>query len=202
MDPLVEVFSKSIQYDHKLAEYDVLGSIAHVKILKKAGMVSGAEAAKLVSGLKSILASVEKGAFKPDPSVEDIHTDIQNKLAKKVGDLALTLHTARSRNDQVAFSTRMYCKVEIVKMQSDIMNLIVALLALGKKNKGVVIPGFTHMQHAQPVYLNDYLGAYAEMLKRDSVRLNGIFKHMKLTLGAGALAGTPIDASKYKVKAS
>ena len=202
IDPLVEEFTRSIGYDQRLARYDILGSIAHVKILHKAGILKGNESSKLVSALKSLLAKVEKGTFKTDPASEDIHTDIQNKLEKKIGDLALKLHTARSRNDQVVFSTRMYCKMEIAKLQSEMMHLVVAMFGLAKNNKDLILPGFTHMQHAQPVYLKDYISAYTEMLKRDANRLNDIFKHLKLTMGAGALAGTPIDASKYHLKAA
>lgn len=201
-DPLVEEFTKSVQYDHKLAKYDLFGSIAQARILKRAGVLTNKEEAKLVKALKAILKSVEKGVFKPDMDVEDIHTQIQNALEKKTGELALKIHTARSRNDQVVFATKMYCKVEIAKLQSDIMHLVLSLFSLAKHNRDLILPGFTHMQHAQPVALKDYLSAYAEMLKRDANRLNFIFKNLKLTMGAGALAGTPIDASFYHVKAS
>lgn len=201
-DPLVERFTKSVQYDYKLAECDLLGSIAHVMILKRAGYLSALEAAKLTGALKALKEAVRRGAFKPDLSVEDIHTQIQNALEKKAGDVALKLHTARSRNDQVIFATKLYCKFGIADLQGDIMGLAIELLAQARKHTGVAMPGFTHMQHAQPVYLSDHLSAYSSMLTRDSARLNVIFKGLRLTMGSGALAGTPIDAAKYAVKAS
>ena len=199
-DPLVEKFTKSIQYDHKLARYDVFGSMAHVQVLKKAGYLSASEAAKLTKALGSIYAAISKGVFRYDADAEDIHTDIQNKLQARVGDLALKLHTARSRNDQVVFSTKTYCKIELAKLGADIAGLEKAIGALVAKNKDLVMPGFTHMQHAQPVRLADYLGAYIEMLKRDGARLSAVAKSIKLTMGAGALAGTPIEAKKYTVR--
>jgi len=202
LDPIAEEFTKSIQYDYKLARYDVFGSIAHVTILKKAGVLKVPEASKLLSALRAILKSIESGTFKLDMNAEDIHTNIQNILEKKVGSLALKLQTARSRNDQVALATKMYCKMEIAKLQSDIMMLELAILKCGEKNKKLIMPGFTHMQHAQPVYLKDYLDAYGEMLKKDCYRLNYIFKTLELSFGAGALAGTPIESAKYNISSS
>lgn len=199
-NPLVEEFTSSIQYDQKLAEYDLLGSVAHVQILKRSGYLSSQEAAKLIRGLNFILKRVKSGMFKPANSEEDIHTYIQNELQKDVGDTALKLHTARSRNDQVVFATKLYCKAAVSELKSDVRKLSKAVVELARKNSDVILPGFTHLQHAQPVYLKDYLGAYVEMLNRDSGRLDYVAQNIKLTLGAGALAGTPIDASKYNIK--
>jgi len=201
-NPQVEEFTKSIQYDYKLAEYDLLGSMSHVKILKKSGYLNSGEASKLQDGLSSIGESIKKGSFKPDPKCEDIHTNIQNILEKKVGDLALKLHTARSRNDQVVFATKLYCKSTILDVQLEILKLAKAIKVLGENNKHIIIPGFTHLQHAQPVMLKDYLGTYAQMLARDTKRLFYVSDNMKVTMGAGALAGTPISANDYKIKAS
>lgn len=202
IDPFVEEFTKSIQYDYKIAEYDLIGSIVHVWILKKVGYLTSNEASKLDKALASILRTIEKGTFKPDKKSEDIHTNIQNILQKKVGDLALRLHTARSRNDQVVFATKLYCKVSILEIQKDIIKLISSILRLIKKNQHIIIPGFTHLQHAQPVYLRDYLGAYIDMLERDNDRLDYISENMEMALGAGALAGTPINAVEYNIKAA
>jgi argininosuccinate lyase len=130
---------------------------------------------------------------------EDIHTDIQNKLANIVGNLALKLHTARSRNDQVAFSTKLYCKTALLSVMSQVEGLADALRKLAGRNSDIVMPGFTHLQHAQPIYLKDYLLAYVEMLKRDNMRLDQKFLNTKLTMGAGALAGTPIEAANYRI---
>lgn len=199
-DPLVEEFSRSIQYDYKLGEYDVLGSILHVKILEKSGYLTKQEADKLHKELKSIYDSIIKGVFKPDNKSEDIHTNIQNILENKLGSIALKLHTARSRNDQVVFAEKCYCKDNIQKTKAYIDSLILAIKDLSKQNEGLIIPGFTHLQHAQPVYLKDYLEAYMEMLNRDLSRLEYIFRNIKITLGSGALAGTPITAENYKIK--
>jgi len=197
--PLVEEFTKSIQYDYKLAQYDILGSIAHVEILHKAGYLTKDEARRLLGALNSIFGTVESTA-KADKVSEDVHTHIQNLLQKKVGDLALKLHTARSRNDQVVFATKFYCKIGILALEGDIQELVNSIAGLIKINKAVIIPGFTHLQHAQPVYLADYLGAYLLMLQRDEQRLEYIDRNFKITLGAGALAGTPISAQKYAIK--
>ncbi|MDD4183119.1 MAG: argininosuccinate lyase [Candidatus Omnitrophica bacterium] len=202
IDPLVEEFSKSISYDYKLARYDVLGSLSHVEILKKAGYLTPEETKKISQALDSIYKSIEAKTFKSDENSEDIHTDIQNKLYEKIGDLALKLHTARSRNDQVVFATKLYCKNSILSLQENIVLLMKAILGLSSGNKNIILPGFTHMQHAQPVYLKDYLGAYAEMLVRDKKRLEYVSEHIEITMGAGALAGTPIYADKYEIEAS
>lgn len=198
-DPLVEEFTKSVHYDRKLARYDLFGSMAHVQVLKKAGYLTAAESGKLAKALGRLYGELNKGAFKADSSAEDIHTDIQNKLRAMVGDLALKIHTARSRNDQVVLAVKTYCKVELKELEAAAEDLREALALLAKKNKGLVLPGFTHMQHAQPVYLKDYLAAYSAMLKRDRERLSAISRNIHLTMGAGALAGTPIAANKYYV---
>jgi argininosuccinate lyase len=152
-------------------------------------------------GLSEIHKSVKNGSFTAAGSSEDIHTDIQNKLEAMIGSLALKLHTARSRNDQVAFSTKLYCKMALRSVIALASGLAGAVEKVAAKNKDVIMPGFTHMQHAQPVYLKDYLGAYAEMLKRDCMRFEQKFLNTRLSMGAGALAGTPIDAGHYSVKA-
>ncbi|MDD5195778.1 MAG: argininosuccinate lyase [Candidatus Omnitrophica bacterium] len=201
-NPLVEEFTESIHFDYKLAKCDVLGSLSHVEILKKSGYLKPEEAKKLSKALNSIYDSIENKNFKFDKTSEDIHTDIQNKLYKKVGNLALKVHTARSRNDQVLFATKLYCKYSILSLQESMVIFMKALVKQGEDNKEVIIPGFTHMQHAQPVYLKDYLGAYLEMLFRDEARLEYIYNHLKITMGSGALAGTPIKAGDYQIKAS
>ncbi|MFA5155961.1 MAG: argininosuccinate lyase [Candidatus Omnitrophota bacterium] len=200
-DPLVEEFTKSIQYDYKLAKADIAGSLFHIQVLKKCTYLSAGEFNKLHKALKDISHSLDKNTFKFDKNSEDIHTNIQSILAQKVGALALKLHTARSRNDQVAFATKVYCKLAISGTLGLAEELTEALGSLGAKNGQVIIPGFTHMQHAQPVYLKDYLGAYIEMLDRDQDRLEYISKNIKLTLGSGALAGTPVRAEMYEFKA-
>lgn len=201
-DPLVEEFTKSIQYDHVLAEYDLIGSIYHVAILKKAKILSASEAAKLTNALKEILKKVESGTFKPDMGSEDIHTNIQNILQDKMGDLALKLHTARSRNDQVVFATKLYSKAKIDDIKKDITTLVSAIETLSKKNRDIILPGMTHMQHAQPVYLKDFLMSYVHMLKADSMKLEYVSGVIHPTMGAGALAGTPVSVKHYSIKGS
>ncbi|MDD5730848.1 MAG: argininosuccinate lyase [Candidatus Omnitrophica bacterium] len=200
-DPLVEEFTRSIQFDYKIALADVLGSITHVAILEKSGYLTLEEANKLVQGLAEIHAAIENKKFKFDPKCEDIHTNIQNILQKKTGELALKLHTARSRNEQVVFAVKLYSKLALAQIKSDISNLALALEETAGKND-LIIPGFTHLQHAQPVYLKDYFGAYIEMLKRDASRLEFISQNIKMTMGAGALAGTPINADEYNIKSA
>ncbi len=200
-DPLVEEFTRSIQYDYKLAKYDLLGSMSHVEILRKSGYLSSSEAASLTKALDKIYDKIKKGLFKFDLKAEDIHTNIQNVLHREVGDLVLKLHTARSRNDQVVFDTKMYCNFNIQDLMINILQLVKSIVELANQNKDIIIPGFTHLQHAQPVFLKDYLFAYKEMLERDRKRLNYIVENITITMGAGALTGTPIDADKYAIEA-
>jgi argininosuccinate lyase len=198
-DPLVEEFSKSIHYDYKLAEYDVIGSIIHVAILKNSGYLTNLEASKLTKALKSIGESIKNGSFKYDKNAEDIHTNIQNLLQEKVKDLALKLHTARSRNDQVVFATKLYSHITTGETVIKVKELMLSIMnfTLKENNKILILPGFTHMQHAQPVYLRDYLGVYVEMLGRDANRLESIVSSLTINMGAGALSGTPINAVEY-----
>ena len=194
--PLVEKFTSSISYDYKLGKYDVLVSIAHAKMLGKTKIIPAKDSAKIVKGLESILKKVENGRFVFDQNCEDIHTDIQNALEKKIGKVAEKLHTARSRNDLVATDLRMYAKNEIKNLKLGIKNLQLILVNFSKKNIKVIIPGFTHLQHAQPVCLAHQILAYVEMLERDKDRLNDADKRCDvLPLGSAALSGTslPID---------
>ncbi|MDO8675514.1 MAG: argininosuccinate lyase [Candidatus Omnitrophota bacterium] len=200
-DKLVEEFTKSIHFDYKLGKYDVLGSMCHVEILKNAGYLTPEEYKKLTDGLDEIYEAIEKNEFQWDSSCEDVHSAIQKELEKRVGELVQKLHTARSRNDQVVFATKLYCKITLLKLQNEISRLAIVIGQLALNNKDIIIPGFTHLQHAQPVYLKDYLWAYVEMLESDANRLEFIEQSMKITMGAGALAGSPLDA-KYNEKAS
>jgi len=200
-DPLVEKFTKSIQFDHKLALYDALGSMIHVRILEKAGYLTSLEANSLTAELNKICNEVKDGSFEVNYNCEDIHTNIQNILEDKLNDVALKLHMARSRNDQVVFATKLYCKMSMGTLNVDISKLILSIDALINDNN-IIIPGFTHLQHAQPVYLKDYLGTYQKMLSRDINRLSYIADNMQITMGAGALAGTPISSEEYNKTAN
>ncbi|MDD2927324.1 MAG: argininosuccinate lyase [Candidatus Omnitrophica bacterium] len=196
-DPLVEEFTKSIQYDYKLAKHDVLGSLVHAKILAKAGLISQKEGKIISQGLSTIWGEIKSNKFVFDKNAEDIHTDIQNKLEKKIGVAALKLHTARSRNDQVVFDTKRYCVFEGAHIIKLIKKFMGEIDNFAGKNKNIILPGYTHMQHAQPVALKNYILAYKYMLKRDSERLSSALKRMNYPLGSGALAGTPIEAEVY-----
>ncbi len=202
---LVEEFTHSIHFDQKLAKYDVLGSLYHIDVLKKAGLLTAGEHKKLKTGLEKILAEVSKQSFKVDSSClpagtafEDIHSFIQHRLEKEVGEVASKLHTCRSRNDQVVLDTKMYSKENLLHTQKLILEFEKSLKSLAQKNKNIILPGMTHLQHAIPVSLENYLGAYTAMLKWDFKRLENANKNIILTFGAGALAGTFIEASKYK----
>ena len=198
--PLVESFTSSISYDYKLARYDVLASIAHAKMLGKTKIISAKDSAKILQGLKSILKQIEGGRFAFDKECEDVHTNIQNALAKKIGKVAQKLHTARSRNDQVVTDLRMYAKENIKYQISNIKYLQVALVNFAKKNSNVIIPGFTHLQHAQAVSLAHHLLAYVEMLERDKDRLDDAYKRCDvIPLGSAALAGTSLPINRNYV---
>jgi argininosuccinate lyase len=195
-DPLVERYTSSIGVDYRLARYDVLGSIAHAKMLRSTGILSKIESQRIVAGLSRILRTIERGQFKPDLKAEDIHTQIQQMLDRLVGPMARKLHTARSRNDQVSLDLRLYCRDATTQLTQAIRAVQSALVGLGWAHQTVVIPGYTHLQRAQPVLLAHHLLAYVEMLERDVERLADSRKRINvLPLGSGALAGTslPID---------
>ena len=195
-DPLVEHFTSSIRVDYRLARYDVLGSIAHATMLGRCRIIPAAESRRLVAGLTRILRTIEQGRWRPDPRAEDIHTQIQQTLERLVGPVARTLHTARSRNDQVSLDLRLYCREAVTELSKAIQDAQRALVRFAGANRRAVIPGYTHLQRAQPVLLAHHVLAYVEMLERDAERLADARKRIDvLPLGAGALAGTslPID---------
>jgi len=196
-DPDVEKFSRSIDYDYKLTKYDIFASSIHIDVLKKSGFLEDDEFETLKKALDEIGDDIRADKFEYNKESEDIHTDIQNKLEEKVGDLALKLHTARSRNEQVLFDLKIFCKNELFDVVDLCRRLQISISEICKENKEIIMPGYTHLQHAQVVYLKDYLGSYAEMLARDVDRLNNVQTRIKLTLGSGALAGTPIEPNLY-----
>ena len=199
-DPYFEKFSSSILTDYRLAKCDLVGSFLHIYILKGAGFISNAEFSKLKKGILSLLSKVEKETFPYDFSSEDIHTNVQNALAKKTGAVASKLQTCRSRNDQVVFDTILYCLISGARLQEFIFHVRKSFLELGGLYSSLVIPGFTHLQHAQPVYFKDYLKAYSLMFERDAQRLEDCLLRLGISLGSGALAGTPIPASIYRTE--
>ncbi len=196
---LVEEFTNSIGFDQKLAKYDVIGSLAHIDVLKKSKLLTAAEHKKIQQALNIILKSIENGSFKIDASFEDIHSYVQHLVETKAGKAGLKLHTCRSRNDQIAFDVKAYTLENLFLTQKRIANLKLALENLASQNRTVIIAGFTHLQHAIPVSLKDYLNAYVQMLDRDHIRLQNAIDNIHLSLGAGALAGTFIPAADYQL---
>jgi len=195
-DKLVEAFTSSIQIDRRLYVYDIDGSIAHCKMLAKVGIITEGDASVLVQGLEQIKTEIEQGQFRFDDSLEDIHMHIEDRLFQIVGTVARKLHTARSRNDQVALDIRMYLRAETLNIIALLQQLRKVIVTLAKTNIDVVLPGYTHLQRAQPVLLSHHLMAYYEMFTRDSERFqDGLKRTDVMPLGSAALAGTtyPID---------
>ncbi len=194
---MLEKFSSSIATDYRLAECDLIGSFLHVHVLFGAKLLSRSEFLALKKSIKELLAIVQKGAFQYDPAAEDVHTCLQNSLEKKAGSAVQKLQTCRSRNDQVVFDTKLYCLKESVYLHQVLLDLGKSFFFLGKKYAGLIMPGFTHLQHAQALYFKDYCGAYEAMFLEDASRLECFFGRLEITLGSGALAGTAIPASIY-----
>jgi argininosuccinate lyase len=187
-------FQKSIHYDYKLAKYDVLHSMIHVLALGYAKILTPVEKNKLFNALKAIQEEIRKGKFVIDKDSEDIHTDIQNKVEKRVGDLALKLHTLRSRNDQIAFDEKCYCCEEGIGIEKLLNGLLEAIGYLQKKYAGMDIVGYTHTQRAQKISFKDYLDAYSSMFERDKKMICNFWKNLDIHIGAGALAGSSIKS--------
>jgi len=190
-------FTSSISFDKRLAVYDIDGSIAHCKMLVKCKIIPKSEGERILKGLKDIKEEIIKGKFRFLPQDEDIHMDIERRLIEKTGEAGGSLHTARSRNDQISLDMRMYLRDEIGRISGLIKNLQDSILRLSERNMGVIMPGFTHLQHAQPVLFSHHLMAYFFMLKRDRERLGDCLKRVNvLPLGAGALAGTSFSIDR------
>ena len=195
-DKKVYSFNASIYFDKRLFERDLEGSIAHATMLSKCGIIEASEAEKIVDGLFKIRDSVLSGELAITDEYEDVHSFVEANLIKLIGDTGKKLHTGRSRNDQVALDMRLFVRLEVLYVDRLLRNLLDVLLDLMENNLDTYMPGFTHLQKAQPVTLAHHLGAYFEMFKRDRLRLKDIFDRMNYCpLGAGALAGTtyPLD---------
>ena len=193
---LMETFSASISFDKRLYDCDIEGSIAHCKMLARCKIITSAESKKIIKGLQRILRECDEGRFEFSVCLEDIHMNIESRLREIIGPVAGKLHTARSRNDQVCLDIRLYLRKEIEDIVCELNNLCKALVAIAKKNIDHVIPGYTHLQRAQPVLLSHHLLAYVEMMLRDKERFLDAYKRINvMPLGSAALAGTnfPID---------
>ena len=197
---LVEEFTESISFDNILYTYDIMGSIAHCRMLAKQKIISVKDAKAIIRALKEIEKEIENGKLILDPKFEDIHMLIESRLIKKIGPVGGKLHTARSRNDQVALDVNLYLKDAINGVVSLIGEVRIELVNLAEKNLDVIMPGFTHLQHAQPVLFAHYLMAYNEMFKRDAERMASCYDRVnRMPLGAGALAGTPYPVDREYV---
>ena len=195
-DAMAKAFGDSIFFDKALYRYDIEGSIAHATMLGATGILSEADTDAIVQGLRGILADLEAGTLTVDESCEDIHSFVETVLTERIGNPGKMLHTGRSRNDQVALDMRLYTRAEISEIRAALAGLLEVLLNLMKEHKATIMPGFTHLQKAQPVTLAHHLGAYFEMFRRDDERLRDCCRRMNYSpLGAGALAGTtyPLD---------
>jgi argininosuccinate lyase len=193
---LVEEFTASIPYDWRLYPYDIAGSMVHAAMLGRQGIIPKKEADRIIRGLETILKEIVSGAFEFSVELEDIHMNIEQRLIEKIGPVGGKLHTARSRNDQVALDIRMYLRDEIAGLHELLTALQKVIVDLADRYRDVVLPGYTHLQRAQPVLLGHHLLAYYEMFERDRGRLEDCFRRVNvMPLGAGALAGTvlPID---------
>ena len=195
----VAQFSESISFDHRLWRHDILGSLAHAAMLQKIGVLTRAEHSAIVRGLKTIAREIEAGKFRWRPELEDVHMNIEAELTRRVP-AGAKLHTARSRNDQVALDMRLWLRDEIVLLLAEIADLQRALVALGQKNSDVIIPGYTHVQRAQPVYFAHHALAYVEMLERDCERLWDCHSRVNVCpLGSGAIAGSTLPLNRVMV---
>jgi len=195
-DAFVERFTASVDYDKRLYRNDIEGSIAHARMLGKVGILTSEESEKIITGLDSILVDIEKGDFDWQISLEDVHMNIEAALTKRIGVVGKKLHTCRSRNDQVATDLRLYVRSEIDDMCLLITRLQTGLVDLAERESSTIMPGFTHLQSAQPITFGHHMMAWYEMLSRDHARLQDCRKRVNLSpLGSAALAGTtfPID---------
>lgn len=197
---LVDAFNASINYDKRLYREDIRGSIAHANMLVKCGVIPEADGKQIVAGLQDILKDIEAGNFEFSVALEDIHMNIEARLTERIGDAGARLHTARSRNDQVALDMHMYMKRQIVEIGELLLDFERELLTVAKKHDKTLMPGYTHLQRAQPITFAHHLLAYFNMLQRDFRRLLGVWEDADIMpLGAGAIAGTTFPIDRFYV---
>ena len=198
-DQLVYNFNASISFDKRFYEQDIRGSIAHVTMLAKQGILTEEEKKQIIDGLNGIREDVENGKLEITDKYEDIHSFVEANLIDRIGDAGKKLHTGRSRNDQVALDMRLYTRDEVLELDSLLKEILEVLLKLMKENVETYMPGFTHLQKAQPITLAHHMGAYFEMFYRDRSRLQDIYKRMNYCpLGSGALAGTTYPLNRER----
>jgi argininosuccinate lyase len=198
LHPVIERFNASIPFDIELIEYDINGSIAHAKMLAHTGIISSTEAEQICQGLEQIRLAYQRGEFNPQIDQEDVHFAVERQLTEIIGDVGKKLHTARSRNDQVGTDIRLYLREQIYQIRSSLYQWQQVLLTLAETHVDTLIPGYTHLQRAQPLSLAHHLMAYFEMARRDSERLLDVLKRVNISpLGCGALAGTTFPIDRY-----
>ena len=199
VDAKVNAFNSSIAFDARMYKQDIAGSIAHATMLGEQGIITMEDSLTLIGGLKEILADIENGKLEFDPNAEDIHMFIEAELTKRLGDVGKRLHTSRSRNDQVALDIRLYLRDEIKAIKKLIKELIETICKIAKGHADTIMPGYTHLQRAQPITFGHHLMAYAQMLLRDIERLNDTEKRMNVNpLGSCALAGTTYNIDRFR----
>ena len=198
VDETVNAFNSSISFDGRMYRHDIKGSVAHAEMLGECGIISREDSDEIIQGLEGILSDIDSGRLEMDTTAEDIHMFIEAELTKRLGDVGKRLHTSRSRNDQVALDTRLYLRDEIEEIKGLLLKLEEVLCELAGKHTDTVMPGYTHLQRAQPVTLGHHLMAYAQMFSRDLGRLDDTRKRMNESpLGCCALAGTTYSIDRY-----
>ncbi|WP_196594438.1 argininosuccinate lyase [Pectinatus sottacetonis] len=196
-DEMINEFQASIHFDKRMYHEDIAGSIAHAEMLSQCNIISAEDCKKITTGLKNILQEIENGTFSFSTDLEDIHMNIEKRLTENIGEAGGRLHTARSRNDQVALDTHMYVRRETTAVEKLILNLQQAFVETAKKYSDVIMPGYTHLQRAQPILFSHHMLAYFSMLSRDFSRFKGVYERCDIMpLGAGALAGTTFPINR------
>ncbi len=199
VDSKVNAFNSSISFDARMYKQDIEGSIAHATMLGEQGIISMSDSLEIIGGLKEILSDLESGKLEIDPNAEDIHMFVEAELTKRLGDVGKRLHTSRSRNDQVALDIRLYLRDEIKEIKQLLKQLIETLCKIAEQHSDTIMPGYTHLQRAQPITFGHHLMAYTQMLLRDIERLNDTEKRMNVCpLGSCALAGTTYNIDRFR----
>lgn len=199
-DKSVDDFNSSIRFDSRMYKQDILGSIAHAKMLGKCNIIPEEDSVLIQNTLKEILKDIEEGNVQFEIDAEDIHMNVEKILISRIGDVGKRLHTGRSRNDQVALDIRMYLKDEIIEIKNMLVSLEIVLIEIARKNLDTILPGYTHLQRAQPITFAHHMMAYFQMFKRDIDRLGDCFKRVNvMPLGSGALASTTYPLDRFMV---
>ena len=203
LDCRADDFNSSIRFDSRMYKQDIKGSVAHATMLASRGIIAASDAEKIIEGLGSVLDDIEQGKLQIDPTAEDIHMFVEAELTKRIGDVGKRLHTARSRNDQVAVDIRLYLRDEAAEITDGLKTLLASVLEKAKENTETIVPGYTHLQRAQPISFAHHLLAYCMMFMRDIDRIGDAVKRMNVCpLGSCALAGTTYDTDREAVAAA